>query len=45
MASEEMSFENVDGRRRRRRTDDDDGWTTDVWLYYKLTDEPSAQVS
>ena len=39
MASEEM-FENVD-----------DGWTTDTWLlatsivYYKLTYEPSAQVS
>ena len=31
MASEEMSFENVDGR--RRRTDDDyDGRTTDAWL-------------
>ena len=33
MASEEMSFENVDGR------------TTDTFIYYKLTDEPSAQVS
>ena len=33
MASEEMSFENVDGRR------------TDVCLYYKLTYELSAQVS
>ena len=32
MASEEMSFENVDGR-------------TDAYLYYKLTYEPSAQVS
>ena len=32
MASEEMPFENVDG------------WTTDAWLYYKLTYEPSAQV-
>ena len=35
MASEEMSFENVD----------DDGRTTDACLYYKLTYEPSAQVS
>ena len=35
MASEEMSFENVDG----------DGRTTDALLYYKLTYEPSAQVS
>ena len=35
MASEEMSFENVDGRRR----------TTDAWLYYKFTDEPLAEVS
>ena len=36
MASEEMSFENVD-----------DGWTTtmDACLYYKLTYEPSAQVT
>ena len=33
MASEEKSFENVDGR------------TTDACLYYKLTYEPSAQVS
>ena len=32
-ASEEMSFENVDTQ------------TTDAYLYYKLTDEPSAQVS
>ena len=41
MASEDMSFENVD-----RRTDDgrtDDG--TDTFIYYKLTYEPSAQVS
>ena len=41
MASEEMSFENVnddDGRRM-------DGWTTDACLNYKLTYEPSAQVS
>ena len=35
MASEEMLFENVD----------DDGRTTDACLYYKLTYEPSAQVS
>ena len=34
MASE-MSFENVD----------DDGRTMDACLYYKLTYEPSAQVS
>ena len=32
-ASEEKSFENVDGR------------TTDACLYYKLTYEPLAQVS
>ena len=32
-ASEEMSFENVDRR------------TTDTFIYYKLTNEPSAQVS
>ena len=38
-ASEEMSFENVD----RRRTTD--GRTTDTCIYYKLTFEPSAQVS
>ena len=35
MASEEMLLENVD----------DDGQTTDACLYYKLTYEPSAQVS
>ena len=35
MASEEMSFENVDGRWR----------TTDACLYYEFTYEPSAQVS
>ena len=35
MLSEKMPFENVD----------DDGRTTDAWLYYKLTYEPSAQVS
>ena len=34
VASEEMSFENVD-----------DGRTTDACLYYKLIYEPSAQVS
>ena len=28
----EMTFENVN----------DDGWTTDAWLYYKLTYEPLA---
>ena len=39
MASEEMSFENVDGRRMYV------GRTTDACLYYKLTYEPSAQVS
>ena len=36
MASEEMSFENVD---------DDDELTPDAWLSYKLTYEPLAQVS
>ena len=40
MASEEMSFENVDDRQT-----DDDGWMLDVKLYYKLIYEPSAQVS
>ena len=35
VAPEEMSFENVD----------DDGRMTDAGLYYKLTYEPSAQVS
>ena len=35
MASEEMLFENVDGRRRM----------TDACLYYKLTYKPLAQVS
>ena len=39
MISEEMSFENVDDGRRT------DGRTTDACLYYKLTYEPSAQVS
>ena len=42
-ASEEMSFENVDGRRTEGRTDD--GRTPDACIYYKLTYEPSAQVS
>ena len=40
MASEEISFENVDGWT--------DRWTptmTDAWLYYKLIYEPSAKVS
>ena len=36
MASEEMSFENVD---------DDDGRTTDAWLYYKLTHERANKSS
>ena len=40
MASEELSFENVDNGRT-----DDDGRTTDVSLYYKLTYKPSAQMS
>ena len=35
--SEEKMFENVNGRRRRR--------TPDPWVPYKLTGEPSAQVS
>ena len=38
MASEEMSFENVDD-------DDDDGRTMDAWLYNKLTNEPLAQAN
>ena len=33
-----MLFETVDGRT-------DDGRTTDTFIYYKLTYEPSAQVS
>ena len=37
-ASEEMSFENVDGRM-------DDGRTPDTCIYYMLTYEPTAQVS
>ena len=37
-ASEEMSFENVDGRTT-------DGRTPDASIYYKLTCEPTAQVS
>ena len=37
MASEEMSFENVDNDGRTT--------TTDACLYYKITYEPSAQVS
>ena len=36
MASEEMSFENVD---------DGDRLTTDACLYYKLTYKPLVQVS
>ena len=39
-ASEEMSFEIVDDGRT-----DDNGQTTDTYLSYKLTFEPSAQVS
>ena len=39
-ASEEMVFEKVD-----RQMTDDHGQTTDAYLYYKLTNEPSAQVS
>ena len=42
MASEEMSFENVDDGRRGRTTD---GRTTDACLYYKLIYEPPAQMS
>ena len=42
MASEEMSFENVDGRTDGRT---DDGRTPDTCIYYKLTYEPKAQVS
>ena len=34
MGSEEMLFENVD-----------EGRAAEAWLYYKLTYEPSAQVS
>ena len=37
-ATEEKSFENVDGQTI-------DGRTTDACLYYKLTYEPLAQVS
>ena len=37
-ASSEMSFESW-------QTMDDDGRTTDAYLYYKLTNEPLAQVS
>ena len=52
LASEIFFFEIVDGRRRTtmddgRQTTDDDGRrrTTDACLSYKLTCEPSAQVS
>ena len=41
--SEEMSFDNVDGRTDGRRTDD--GRTRDTFIYFKLTYEPTAQVS
>ena len=37
-ASEEMSFENVDRQTDGRRR------TTDAYLYYKLTNEPSAPI-
>ena len=43
MASQEMLFENVDGQMNDRWMTD--GQTTDAYLYYKLTYEPSAQVS
>ena len=39
-ASEEMSFENDDGR-----LTTDEGRTPDACIYYKLTYEPTAQVS
>ena len=42
MASEGMSFENVDDKDGRTTKE---GQTTDACLYYKLTYEPSAQVS
>ena len=42
-ASEEKSFENVDDGRTNGRTDD--GRTTDTSINYKLTYDPSAQVS
>ena len=38
MSLEEMLFENVDN-------DDDGRMTTDAYLYYKLTYDPSAQMS
>ena len=41
--SEEMSFGNVDGQTTDGRTMD--GRTPDACIYYKLTYEPSAQVS
>ena len=41
MVSAEMSFEEVS----RQTTKDDDGQTMDAYLYYKLTNEPSAQMS
>ena len=45
-ASEEMSFENVDGRTDGRTTDGrTDGRTQDACIYYKLTYEPTAKVS
>ena len=42
MASEEMLFENVDRRTTDGRTN---GRKTDTFINYKLTYEPSAQVS
>ena len=38
LTASEMSFENFDGRT-------DDGRTPDASIYYKLTYEPTAQVS
>ena len=45
LASEIFFFEIVDGRRRTTDDDDDGRRTTDACLSYKLTCEPSAQVS
>ena len=47
-ATEEMSFENVDGQTDdgRQMTDGrTEGRTPDACIYYKLTYEPTAQVS
>ena len=43
LASEEVSFENVD--RQSMDNGGDDGRTTDTFINYRLTYEPSAQVS